>query len=56
MAEGDVRLAELLAALALASDLGTAFPLEKARPWREDVALEVAAQIERSLGGWQPPQ
>ena len=27
-----------------------------ARPWHEDVALEVAAQIERGLGGWQPPQ
>jgi amidase len=26
-----------------------------ARPWREDVALAVAACIERVLGGWQPP-
>jgi amidase len=26
-----------------------------ARPWREGVALAVAAQIERALGGWQPP-
>jgi amidase len=26
-----------------------------ARPWREDVALAVARQIERSLGGWQAP-
>lgn len=27
-----------------------------ARPWREDVALAVAQQIETALGGWQPPQ
>lgn len=26
-----------------------------ARPWRDDVALAVAHVIERSLGGWQPP-
>ena len=26
-----------------------------ARPWREDVALAVARQIEKALGGWQPP-
>jgi amidase len=26
-----------------------------ARPWREDVALAVAQQIEDRLGGWQPP-
>lgn len=26
-----------------------------ARPWRDDVALAVAAAIERALGGWQPP-
>ena len=26
-----------------------------ARPWREDVALAGALQIEKSLGGWQPP-
>ena len=26
-----------------------------ARPWREDVALAVAAQIEKVCGGWQPP-
>jgi amidase len=26
-----------------------------ARPWREDVALAVAAEIERSLGGYQRP-
>jgi amidase len=26
-----------------------------ARPWREDVALAVAKQIETALGGWQPP-
>lgn len=26
-----------------------------ARPWREDVALAVAQQIETALGGWQPP-
>ena len=25
-----------------------------AQPWREDVALAVAAQLERDLGGWQP--
>jgi amidase len=26
-----------------------------ARPWREDVALAVAAHLEQTLGGWQPP-
>ena len=26
-----------------------------ARPWREDVALAVAQQLETSLGGWQRP-
>lgn len=26
-----------------------------ARPWREDVALAVARNIETALGGWQPP-
>lgn len=26
-----------------------------ARPWREDVAVAVALQIESALGGWQPP-
>jgi amidase len=26
-----------------------------ARPWREDVALVVAQQIETALGGWQRP-
>jgi amidase len=26
-----------------------------ARPWREDVALAVAAGLEAALGGWQPP-
>jgi amidase len=26
-----------------------------ARPWREDVALAVAAEIERTTGGWQRP-
>jgi len=26
-----------------------------ARPWREDVALSVAQQIETALGGWQRP-
>ena len=26
-----------------------------ARPWREDVALTVAAQVERELGGWRMP-
>jgi amidase len=25
-----------------------------ARPWREDVALAVARQIEQDMGGWQP--
>jgi amidase len=25
-----------------------------AQPWREDVALAAAAQIERALGGWRP--
>jgi amidase len=27
-----------------------------ARPWREDVALAVAQQLETALGGWQPPE
>lgn len=26
-----------------------------ARPWRDDVALAVAQQIEQAFGGWQPP-
>jgi amidase len=26
-----------------------------ARPWREDVALATAGQIETALGGWQRP-
>jgi amidase len=26
-----------------------------ARPWRDDVALAAARQLERDLGGWQPP-
>ena len=26
-----------------------------ARPWREDVALAAAEQIEKALGGWRPP-
>ena len=26
-----------------------------ARPWRDDVALALAEQIEASLGGWQAP-
>lgn len=26
-----------------------------ARPWREDVALAVAAHLEKACGGWQPP-
>ena len=26
-----------------------------ARPWRDEVALAVARQIEQGLGGWQPP-
>jgi amidase len=26
-----------------------------ARPWREDVALALAQQIETALGGWRPP-
>lgn len=26
-----------------------------ARPWRDDVALAVAGELERALGGWQPP-
>jgi len=26
-----------------------------ARPWREDVALAIAAHLERELGGWQAP-
>jgi len=27
-----------------------------ARPWREDVALSVAARVERELGGWRMPR
>jgi amidase len=27
-----------------------------ARPWRDDVALAVAAELERALSGWQPPE
>jgi amidase len=27
-----------------------------ARPWREDVALALAAHLEKSFGGWKPPQ
>lgn len=27
-----------------------------ARPWRDDVALAVAGELERVLGGWQPAQ
>jgi amidase len=27
-----------------------------ARPWREDVALAIAQQLETALGGWQPPE
>ncbi len=27
-----------------------------AQPWREDVALRAAAEIESVLGGWQPPR
>jgi amidase len=26
-----------------------------APPWREDIALALAGQIEKGLGGWQPP-
>jgi amidase len=26
-----------------------------ARPWRDDCALAVAAELEKALGGWQPP-
>lgn len=26
-----------------------------ARPWREDVALAIAAHLEQALGGWKPP-
>jgi amidase len=26
-----------------------------ARPWREDVALAAASEVERALGGWQRP-
>jgi amidase len=26
-----------------------------ARPWRDDVALAVAQELEQALGGWQPP-
>jgi amidase len=27
-----------------------------ARPWREDIALRVAAQLEAAIGGWRMPQ
>lgn len=27
-----------------------------AAPWREDIALAIAKQLEKRLGGWQPPQ
>jgi amidase len=27
-----------------------------ARPWREDVALALAAHVEATFGGWQPPE
>ena len=27
-----------------------------ARPWREDVALAVAASLEKALGGWKAPE
>ena len=27
-----------------------------ARPWREDIALRVAAQVEAAIGGWRMPQ
>ncbi len=27
-----------------------------AKPWRDDVALAVAAVIEKGFGGWQPPK
>lgn len=27
-----------------------------ARPWREDVALALAARLEREFGGWKPPE
>jgi amidase len=27
-----------------------------ARPWREDVVLALAARVEATLGGWQPPE
>jgi len=27
-----------------------------ARPWREDVALAIAARLEREFGGWKPPR
>jgi amidase len=26
-----------------------------ASPWREDVALAAASEVERALGGWQRP-
>ena len=26
-----------------------------AKPWKDDVAIAVAAEIEKKLGGWQPP-
>lgn len=26
-----------------------------ARPWRDDIALAVAAFLEKRFGGWQPP-
>ncbi len=27
-----------------------------AQPWRDDVALAVAQQLQTALGGWQPPR
>ena len=33
----------------------TGWPYVVVRPWRDDVALAVAQQIEQALGGWQPP-
>jgi amidase len=26
-----------------------------AKPWRDDVALAVALELERALGGWEAP-
>jgi amidase len=26
-----------------------------ARPWRDDIALAAAQELERALGGWRPP-